>query len=104
MNTDFIIVLDPELADEETGEIVLIVSKIDKNSKEKMEFLGAFTGNDAKEVVDIFFKFKEENKSCKGCAHETGCYTKFPCKECTRIHDDEYGKLDYFVEEDKKDG
>lgn len=60
MNTDFIIILDPEI-DEKTGDLILVVSKL-LNKGKNMEILGSFTGDQAKELIDLFLgmKVKEE--------------------------------------------
>lgn len=53
MDTNFIIVLDP-IIDEETGELILVVSKINAGDDAKdMEILGTFTGDKANEIVNL---------------------------------------------------
>ena len=59
MNTDFVIVLDPEI---DEGELILVVSKLNKGD-DKMEVLGAFTGNDAKELLDLFLEMKDKEEN-----------------------------------------
>lgn len=53
MDTNFIIVLDP-MIDEETGELILVVSKINAGDDVKdMEILGTFTGDKANELINL---------------------------------------------------
>lgn len=59
MNPDFIIILDPEI-DEETGELVVVVSKL--NERDSLEILGAFAGDKAKEVLDLFLGMKDKEE------------------------------------------
>lgn len=60
MNTDFIIILDPEI-DEVTGELILVASKLNKgDNEENMEFLGVFTKTSSKELLDIFLKITDK--------------------------------------------
>lgn len=61
MDTNFLIILDPEI-DEETGEPILIASKINSNgdNDKGAEILGAFTGKEAEEVVDLFLGMKDK--------------------------------------------
>ena len=60
MNTDFIIILDPEIG-EETGEPILVASKLNKgDDEENMEFLGVFTGKASKELLDLFLGMKDK--------------------------------------------
>lgn len=62
MNTDFIIVLDPEI-DEKTGDLILVVLKLNKDSNEdNMEILGSFTGDQAKELIDLFLGMKDKEE------------------------------------------
>lgn len=62
MNTDFIIILDPEI-DEETGELILVASKLNKgDNEENMEFLGLFTEKASKELLDIFLGMKDKEE------------------------------------------
>lgn len=60
METNFIIVLDPEI-DEETGELILVTSKLNKGD-ESLEILGAFSGDQAKEVLDLFLEMKDKEE------------------------------------------
>lgn len=60
MNTDFLIILDPEI-DEETGDLVVVVSKL--NERDSLELLGAFAGDKAKEVLDLFLGMKDKEES-----------------------------------------
>lgn len=60
MNTDFIIILDPEI-DKKTGDLILVASKLNKGDNEgRMEFLGVFTEKASKEILDLFLRMKDE--------------------------------------------
>ena len=62
MNTDFIVILDPEI-DEKTGELYLVASKLNKgDNEENMEFLGVFTKTASKELLDIFLKMTDNKE------------------------------------------
>ena len=66
MNTDFIIILDPEI-DEVTGELILVASKLNKgDNEENMEFLGVFTKTSSKELLDIFLKMTDTEDDVNG--------------------------------------
>lgn len=65
MNTDFIVILDPEI-DEVTGELILVASKLNKgDNEENMEFLGVFTKTALKELLDIFLKMTTDKEDKK---------------------------------------
>lgn len=57
METDFIIILDPEI-DEETGELIVVTSKL--NERDSLEILGTFAGEKAKEILDLFLGMKDK--------------------------------------------
>lgn len=60
MNTDFIIILDPEI-DEKTGDLILVASKLNKgDNEENMEFLGVFTEKASKEILNLFLRMKDK--------------------------------------------
>lgn len=63
MNTDFLIILDPEI-DEETGELIVVISKL--NEGDDLEILGAFAGDQAKETLDLFLGMKDKEESKNG--------------------------------------
>lgn len=59
MDTNFLIILDPEI-DEETGELIVVTSKL--NEGDGLEILGAFAGDKAKEILDLFLGMKDKEE------------------------------------------
>lgn len=63
MDTNFIIILDPEI-DEETGELIVVTSKLNKGD-ESLEILGAFR-DQAKEILDLFLGMEDKEDKKDG--------------------------------------